>query len=140
MRRDTFKLLVFAAIVGFAILYGMELSSKGIENVNGPWETADNNARNGGTSASNEGDWTLPPRANSQDNRIPEKTGPTRDEDGNAGDGQADYWGDEEDYSIPRNDREPIVDRVSGKTADVLHDLSRNGIRMVVSLFDRVTG
>jgi hypothetical protein len=126
MRRDTFKMLVFAAIVGFAILYGMELSSKGIENVNGPMESA--NPSEGRTTAVDEGDWTLPPRETAQDNRVPDR------------DAERNYWGDEEEYAIPRNDREPIVDRVSGKTADVLHDLSRNGIRMVISIFDRMTG
>ncbi|RED65690.1 hypothetical protein [Cohnella lupini] len=126
MRRDTFKLLVFAAIVGFAILYGMELSSKGIENVNGPMESA--NPSEGRATTVDEGDWTLPPRETAQDNRVSDR------------DAERNYWGDEEEYAVPRNDREPIVDRVSGKTADVLHDLSRNGIRMVVSIFDRVTG
>ncbi len=125
MRRDSFKLLVFAAIVGFAILYGMELSSKGIENVNGPWESAGTNE--GRTTTADDGDWTLPPRETAQVSN-------------NVDDNPENYWGDEEEYAIPRNDREPIVDRVSGKTADVLHDLSRNGIRMVVSIFDRMTG
>ena len=128
MRRDTFKLLLMAGLLGFAVLYGMELSSKGIENVKGPWETE-------GTAIeqpAEDSDWTLPvkePRqgAKSTDGRRP----PT------AAEGEDEYG---EEYGIPRTDREPIVDRLSGKTAEVLHDLSRDGIRMVVSLFDKVLG
>jgi hypothetical protein len=127
MRRDTFKLLIFAGIVGFAILYGMELSSKGIETVNGPWETV--SPSDGGQSAAAEGDWTLPPNQTRDGER----------QNANPVD-SPDYQWEEEEYAIPRNDREPLVDRVSGKTAEVLHDLSRNGIRMVVSIFDKVMG
>jgi len=127
MRRDTFKLLIFAGIVGFAILYGMELSSKGIETVNGPWETVA--PSDGGQTAAEEGDWTLPPNHSRDGER----------QNANAVDTPGYQW-EEEEYAIPRNDREPLVDRVSGKTAEVLHDLSRNGIRMVVSIFDKVMG
>ncbi|WP_239617446.1 hypothetical protein [Cohnella mopanensis] len=124
MRRDTFKLLIFAGIVGFAILYGMELSSKGIESVNGPWETVSP----GNGTVANDNDWTLPVQNRNQNEQ-------------NANPVKSPYYqSEEEKVAIPRNDREPIVDRVSGKTAEVLHDLSRNGIRMVVSIFDRVLG
>ncbi|TFE31644.1 hypothetical protein [Cohnella luojiensis] len=131
MRRDTFKLLVFAAILGFAVLYGMELSSKGIENVNGSL-VSDTNGQ-----AVEEGDWTLPANQTPRDSQSPDQEASAqgrREAEDNLKD-----W-DEAELGIPRNDREPIVDRVSGKTADVLHDLSRNGIRMVVSIFDKVMG
>lgn len=131
MRRDTFKLLLFAGIIGFAILYGMELSSKGIESVNGPWETANptanstENSSSQGDALADESDWTLPARGRERTQTDPPEY----------------QWEEEEaEYGIPRYDREPIVDRVSGKTAEVLHDLSRNGIRMVLSIFDRVMG
>ncbi|WP_256760159.1 hypothetical protein [Cohnella sp. WQ 127256] len=123
MRRDTLKLLIFAGIVGFAVMYGMELSSKGIENINGPWETTNPTAVE--QSTAEEGDWTLPAGHYENPDKIPS---------------DADNWNNNEELSIPRYDREPIVDRVSGKTAEVLHDLSRNGIRMVVSIFDKVMG
>jgi hypothetical protein len=132
MRRDTFKLLVFAAILGFAVLYGMELSSKGIENVNGSL-VSDANGQ-----AVEEGDWTLPANQTPRDSQSPDQEASAqsrREAEDNLNDG----WNVDE-LGIPRNDREPIVDRVSGKTADVLHDLSRNGIRMVVSIFDKVMG
>jgi hypothetical protein len=126
MRRDTFKLLIFAGIIGFAILYGMELSSKGIKTVNGPWETPHPSMQGQEVADGSESDWTLPARGREQS--------PTESPAYPPGSEQT------EEYGIPRYDREPIVDRVSGKTAEVLHDLSRNGIRMVVSIFDRVLG
>jgi hypothetical protein len=122
MRRDSFKLLVFAGIIAFAVLYGMDLSSKGIENVNGPMATVD--------PASTDGVWKLPPADNSGKSNQPSSK-PVDD---------TPYYNWDEDPLIPRNDRKPIVDRVSGTTAKVLHDLSRNGIRIVVSIFDKVTG
>ncbi|RKP55187.1 hypothetical protein D7Z26_08190 [Cohnella endophytica] len=134
MRRDTFKLLIFAGIIGFAILYGMELSSKGIADVNGPMSTG--NPAAGEETTANSGDWTLPVTDNGQ--KGP-KTAPseTKSVAGANSDAENPY---DEGVAIPRDDREPIVDRVSGKTGEVLHDLSRNGIRIVVSLFDRVLG
>lgn len=123
MRRDTLKLLILAGIVGFAVLYGMELSSKGITDVNGSWDAGGNLP---GQQAPEE-EWPLPAR------QAPVREKPETSDDPYLG------W-DEEINAIPRNDHEPLVDRVSGKTAEVLHDLSRNGIRFVVSLFDRVTG
>ncbi|TVY00503.1 hypothetical protein [Cohnella terricola] len=131
MRRDTFKLLIMALILGFAVLYGMELSSRGIENVKGPWETQDPSL--GRSSSSSEEDWTLPPTGKKTDPSSVKKRFPAAGEESPFGE-------DSEQFGIPRNDREPIVDRVSGKTAEVLHDLSRGGIRFVVSLFDKVLG
>jgi hypothetical protein len=127
MRRDSFKLLVFAGIVAFAVLYGMDLSSKGIENVNGPLAT---NGLSADSQSSTDGDWSLPAANNAGKGN---QTSPPAVDD-------TPFYNWNEDPLIPRVDRKPIVDRVSGTTARVLHDLSRNGIRIVVSLFDKVTG
>ncbi|MFC4305545.1 hypothetical protein [Cohnella boryungensis] len=128
MRRDSFRLLIFAGILGFAILYGMELSSKGIESVQGSLSSEEPSG------ASGEEDWTLPATGKARG------SAPVDSQEGKWSDEAISPQGDEEEPTIPRNDREPIVDRVSGRTAEVLHDLSRNGIRMVVSLFDKVLG
>jgi len=133
MRRDSFKLLVLAGLLGFAVLYGMELSSKGIENVKGPWETPPAEYDQGNAA---EDDWTLP--ATGKPRNADETSGRARTDDGETESGEPESFGEESD--IPRDDREPIVDRVSGKTGEVLHDLSRNGIRFVVSWFDKVLG
>jgi hypothetical protein len=134
MRRDTIKLLVFAGIVGFAVLYGMELSSKGIEDVNGPWSGQNRVTEQ---EASMDEEWTLP--APTRETVQGGRTRPVVTAKPTADTSPYSDW-EEEEYGIPRNDRTPLVDRVSGKTAEVLHDLSREGIRMVVSLFDKVTG
>ncbi|MBO9599798.1 MAG: hypothetical protein J7559_18495 [Cohnella sp.] len=133
MRRDTFKLAMLAAIVAFAVLYGMELSSRGIENVNGKVVNTDD-----GTLSDLEAtdEWVLPTREPAKQRPSSEKTtdsGKLLDEE------QYNDW-DAELYDIPRNDHKPLVDRVSGATAEALHGISKGGIKFVVSLFDKVTG
>jgi hypothetical protein len=125
MRRDSIRLLVIAGIVGLAVLYGMELSSDGISRVYGPMQDSEPGGQAAADaagssrvrpSASEDEDWTLPPRKSSR------------------------YDERETSLVIPRSDRQPLVDRVSAATAEALHDISSGGIRFVVSLFDKVTG
>ena len=133
MRKDLFRLMMLAGAIVFAILYGMELASKGIANVNGPLETPAASDTAGEPPADDE--W-----------RLPERTGTATGGDGagnvsaGSGDRQAPAydWGDDEAAELPRKDSQPIVDRLSGATAELLSDLSRGGIRFVVSLFDSV--
>ncbi|MCD9023026.1 hypothetical protein [Cohnella silvisoli] len=132
MRRDSFKLLILAGIVAFAVLYGMDLSSKGIANVNGPLSTESPSSE---TQTSADGEWTLPNTDKTQQSNKNEASSVARQPVDDTP-----FYNWDEEQLIPRNDRKPIVDRVSGTTAKVLHELSRNGIRMVVSLFDKVTG
>jgi hypothetical protein len=136
MRRDTFKLLVLAGIVAFAVLYGMDLSSKGIEDVNGPWVSPSPTIAKQQTSTEEE--WTLPSPTPTRSTTRGKKT--VSSDTSKPVDDTPYYNWDEEKFGIPRIDHKPIVDRVSGKTAEVLHDLSRNGIKIVVSIFNRVTG
>lgn len=130
MRKDTFKLLVIAGIVAFAVLYGMELSSRGIENVNGKYEPIGESAED----PDKADEWALPARQPA--NQKPQSA--ERPSEARELEELNDY--DAELYGIPRDDRTPLVDRVSGATADVLHGLSKGGIKFVVSLFDKATG
>ncbi len=133
MRRDTFKLAMLAAIVAFAVLYGMELSSRGIEHVNGK-VVSDNDDSLSDLEVTEE--WVLPTREPAKQRPSSAKTtesGKLLDEE------QYNDW-DAELYEVPRNDHKPLVDRVSGATAEALHGISKGGIKFVVSLFDKVTG
>ncbi|WP_027088242.1 hypothetical protein [Cohnella panacarvi] len=133
MRRDTFKLAMLAAIVAFAVLYGMELSSRGIENVNGKVVNARDDSLSDVEAAD---EWVLPTREPAEQKpSSPRTTDPGKllDEE------QYNDW-DAELYDVPRNDHKPLVDRVSGATAEALHGISKGGIKFVVSLFDKVTG
>ncbi|MFC5532085.1 hypothetical protein [Cohnella yongneupensis] len=132
MRRETFKLLVLAAIVAFAVLYGMELSSKGIESVNGKYQSVGDSST-GDPEATDE--WTLP----SNERSVKQPTASKRQSSNTDGLSDLNDF-DEELYGIPRNDHKPLVDRVSGATAGVLHDLSKGGIKFVVSIFNKATG
>ena len=122
MRRDSFRLLLLAGVVVFAILYGMDLSSRGINRVYGPLDEQPDgiNPRTQQQQQSDSGDWTLPPQRTT--------------------DRQSSLSGRNQNLVIPRHDSEPLIDRVSGATAETLHGLSSGGIRFIVSLFDKVTG
>lgn len=146
MRKDSVKLLLMAGGLALAIMYGMELASSGIAAVHGPLGAA-GSSKGAGTVLHTEDDWIASDGQRSEEG--------TRTGSGNAADDPArngkkvgtsqesQREGTGTDSSgpvIPRHDREPIVDRVSGKTASVLHDVSKSGIRFVVSLFEKATG
>lgn len=124
MRRDSLRLLLLIGVIAFAVLYGMELSSSGIKNVYGPMDQLPSQRP---AEQTDDGTWSLPPdRTQTHPEAVPSETGGTGESDPEA------YF--------PRTDRQPLVDRVSGTTAEALHELSSGGIRFVVSLFDRMTG
>lgn len=134
MSKDGIKLLVLAGAVAFAVLYGMELASSGIASVYGPMETS---AADTKSTSTNDDAWTLPPRKT--DTAPSSRHGNSRT-DSAADDGAYVYEWEADWEAVPRQTRKPIVDRISGKTAEALHDLSSGGIRFVVTLFDRITG
>lgn len=115
MRNDSVKLLMLAGVIAFAVLYGMDLSTRGIERVYGPLDYPMATAPSAPSNAS--GDWTLPPRQNRPQTIVYDSG-----------------------IVIPRQDKVPLIDRVSSATAKTLHEISSGGIRFVVSLFDKVTG
>lgn len=121
MRRDSFRLLLLAGVVAFAVLYGMDLSSRGINRVYGPMDQqSDGASPRVQQQQQDDEDWTLPPR-------------PTANR-------QSSSFDRSEELVIPRHDSEPLVDRVSGAAAETLHGISSGGIRFIVSLFDKITG
>lgn len=116
MRKDSLRLLMFAGVVAFAVLYGMELSSKGISEVYGPMDQPAEPRQIMNAQEEEGEDWTLPPQRTVS---------------------RSEY---QEEILFPRNDRQPLVDQVSAAAAKTLHTISSGGIRFVVSLFDKVTG
>lgn len=115
MGRDSLRLLLLAGVVAFAVLYGMDLSSRGINRVYGPLEQPVQTPQ---AREIDEEGWTLPPRQ--AESRQPAA--------------QDRY------VVIPRPDSAPLIDRISGAAAETLHGISSGGIRFIVSLFDKVTG
>jgi hypothetical protein len=116
MAKDSVKLLLLAGMISFAVLYGMELSSRGIHKVYGPLDPSQTQ-QPAQVPAKGEEIWRLPP----------------------SGDGNG-VLSESPAEPIPSSGRKPMVDRVSGTAAETLHRLSSGGMRFVVSLFDRVTG
>jgi hypothetical protein len=115
VRKDTFRLLMLIGVIGFAVLYGMELASTGIHRVYGPIE--DPVVGRPSPSDSDDEEWRLPPRHPSSSVYV-----------------------QNDPYDFPRNDREPLLDRLSSATAETLHHISSGGIRLIVSLIEKVTG
>jgi len=116
MKKDTFRLLMLIGAIGFAVLYGMELASTGIGRVYGPMETPAA-ARPAPWTAEEDDEWRLPPPERGHSTYVPA-----------------------DPYPIARSGREPLIDRLSSATAEVLHHISGGGIRFIVSLFDKITG
>ncbi|WP_080840558.1 hypothetical protein [Cohnella massiliensis] len=134
MKRDIWKLSIVAALLVLAMMYGMELASSGISNVYGPLEGEE--IRSGEAGETVPDPETAPEEARERAERTEEGTP--------AGQRYADEppgiaYDSEAEPTIPRNDSEPVVDRLAGKTAETLQQLSKSGIRFIVSLFDQAT-
>jgi hypothetical protein len=129
MGRDMFRLLFGAAIIAFAVLYGMELARSGIAGVYGPMAVSDRELFRQTESVLRPGGGASSP------------------------DGQASRWGTggwtggpesagvpDEKWDVPPWDgRRPIVDRLAGEAARALNRLSQGGIRLIVTAFSRTT-
>ncbi|MCC3375675.1 hypothetical protein [Cohnella sp. REN36] len=136
MGRDMLKFAVFAGLIVFAVMYGMELANSGINTVYGPVDRS-------GAASTRSPQASSPPRQTADGGRsdgryADEPPGLAVDGATDAADGGTAVGPD--GYAIPRNDHEPAVDRLAGKTAEALQSLSKGGIRFIVSLFDKVAG
>jgi len=134
MRRDSIKLMLLAGVVAFAVLYGMDLAGSGIQRVYGPLDNPGATAEDGsGYGPAADDASAVKPDAKSAEN-------------GSASGRSSRYYAREpegiafdnpDEPVIPRFGKEAVVDRIAGKTGEVLHDLSKEGIRMVAHLFDQ---
>lgn len=122
MRRFSTQLGVLSLLLLVAVLYGMELTSSGIERINGPALERTTGAAAKSVPAAEDdravdSEWV-------HDHEVELKkivSTPL------------------EEPVIPNAAREPGVDRLADKTAGLLQIVAHHGIRMVVSLFDSIT-
>lgn len=131
MGRDAMKLLLFAGMIAFAVLYGMELASGGIAGVYGPMDESDRELYRQTASVLRPDAETRFTGERGQGSRWPDD-GPA-DGRGSAG-LAAEAWD-----SPPWDGRRPVVDRLAGEAARVLSRLSQGGIRLIVTAFSRTT-
>lgn len=164
MGRSLGKLVLVAALAGFAVLFGMELADDGIKSVYGPVDNGggsavvDRQQADDGTSASRSRYYGEEPPGIAYEGDGTAGTGAVRRSGSNGGSlsgtsgarsGRVSGYDDTrsgaaagaDDYgAIPRPDGEPLVDSLADKTASALQALSQGGVRAVVSLFDKLSG
>jgi len=147
MGRSIGKFAILSALVGLAVLFGMELADDGIRSVYGP-------VGGDGASAVSDGSRTNDSSASGQRSRYyaEEPQGIAYDDGAaaprtdrrNAATGRATAQeqplATQDPYEIPRPGGEPLVDSLADKTASTLQRLSQGGVRAVVSLFDKLSG
>ncbi|WP_027091159.1 hypothetical protein [Cohnella thermotolerans] len=119
MGRDVFKLLLVGGAIAFAVMFGMELASSGINTVYGPVDAASGAASTGRA----EEPALSPPATAGRFGSEP----PGISLNGT------------EEAQIPRLDHKPIINKIASGTAEMLQNASRGGIRFIVGLFDKST-
>ncbi|MDG0812101.1 hypothetical protein [Cohnella rhizosphaerae] len=150
MGRSMGRLMLIAALIALAVLFGMEMADDGIRTVYGPVGGNGAAITDGGSAADSRADqrsryYAEEPQGIAYEGRSVEPEAPAsgaargRDSTESARGGQA--GGETQDpYAIPRPDGEPLVDSLADKTASTLQKLSQSGVRAVVSLFDKLSG
>ncbi len=122
MGKDLFRLILVGGAIVFAILFGMELASNGIGDVYGPMETP--------AGAGTHPEAGIRPDAG---------TAPSAEEGRFGSEPPGISVGETDDAPIPRLDHTPVIDRLAGKTAEILQNASKDGIHFIVNLFSKTT-
>lgn len=134
MRRNPFKWMVLGGILAIVVMYGIEMSSSGIERVYGPLDDPDPYIEEVSTKpAAN----TVKEHLKAQQQKIAKLERELAELK------QMTITGEEETTDF--NDRlpgvaleaeQPAVNRIADSTSGLLKNMSSEGIRLVVSLFD----
>lgn len=142
MKRNTLKWTVLGGAMAIIIMYGIDMSSAGIERIYGPVEGTDEYTE---TAAPEE---TVKPRnefAVSQQKKIAELEKELAELKRLASLAEAEYSPVPTESIVNENDRlpgvptpndQPAVNRIADSTSGLLQNMSSEGIRMVVSIFD----
>lgn len=125
MNRKTWKLLLLGGAITFVVLFGMEMSTSGIERIYGPMDGSRQYDYDNGEQV----------YANETDRRIAELEKELDDIRRIAyGD---EYVGENERLpGMPVEDEQAAVNKMADSTSGLLQTASSKGIRFVVSLFD----
>ncbi|MBB6636196.1 hypothetical protein [Cohnella thailandensis] len=138
MRKDLFKLMIVAGAILFAVLFGMELASSGIQSVYGPVDSGGSASSGGNRNEASADPVADNPRyQDSYEEEAPENARYGNEPEGISYDSEA--AAQEGEAVIPRLDRPSMVDRLAGKTAEALQSASKGGIHFIVNLFNRTT-
>ncbi|KRE54198.1 hypothetical protein [Paenibacillus sp. Soil522] len=144
MKRNTLKWTVLGGAMAIIIMYGIDMTSAGIERIYGPVEGADEYTE---TASPEE---TVNPRnefAVSQQKKIAELEKELEELKRLASLAEAEYTPapapaesiaaeNERLPGVPTQNDQPAVNRIADSTSGLLQNMSSEGIRMVVSIFD----
>jgi len=160
MRHDRWRWAALGGLIVIALMYGMELASSGITKIYGPLppagavgDAADAPASSaagpyGGESGEEfaspppqrEADLDDPVLSNARERRLARELAEPEDREGyleepaNAGDAIGLV------PVLPPRTNEPTVNKLADGASGLLQDVSSGGIRLVVHLFDALTG
>lgn len=125
MNRKTWKVLLLGVTIAFIVLFGMEMSTSGIERIYGPMDGSEPYG------------YSREDRvyASETDRRIAELERELDDIRRIAYGGE--YAGEHDRLpGMPVEDEQAAVNKIADSTAGLLQTASSKGIRFVVSLFD----
>lgn len=148
MGRSIGKFAILSALVGLAILFGMELADDGIRSVYGPVggegttavSDGNGNRTNEGLSGQRSRYYAEEPQGIAYDDGAAATGTNSRTAASGRASTQEQPVATQDPYEIPRLGGEPLVDSLADKTASTLQRLSQGGVRAVVSLFDKLSG
>ncbi|MEV5028658.1 hypothetical protein [Paenibacillus sp. LPE1-1-1.1] len=147
MKRNALKWTVLGGALAIIVMYGIDMSSHGIERIYGPVEDADEYTEN------IQPEVTVNPNPEEsfeteQQKKIAElekeleelKKMASRGDSENSSE-TAENTSDVNERlpGVPLQDDQPAVNRIADSTSGLLQNMSSEGIRMVVSIFDGLT-
>lgn len=142
MKRNTLKWTVLGGAMAIIIMYGIDMSSAGIERIYGPLEGADEY-----TETASPEETVIPHNefAVAQQKKIAQLEKELAELKRLASLAEAEYspapaesiaTENERLPGVPPQNDQPAVNRIADSTSGLLQNMSSEGIRMVVSIFD----
>ncbi|WP_138753312.1 hypothetical protein [Paenibacillus sinopodophylli] len=146
MRRNSLKWTLLGGSLAIVILYGIDVSSKGIERIYGPIEESGNYTE---IVQQQEREKPVETFEMVQQTKIAELEKELEQLKRMAEMGSEEYTSEFEDSQLPDSgvrlsgvpvvDDRPAVNRIADSTSGLLQNMSSEGIRFVVSIFDGLT-
>lgn len=142
--KSAMKWTLLGGALAFVILYGIEMSSSGIERIYGPIEAEDGYTEIVQPEPSAQPVNEIDPTRQKIE-QLEKELAEIKRQAGLASD--SDWSGEEEELplenerlpGIPLENDQPAVNRLADSTSGLLENMSSEGIRIVVSIFDGLT-
>ncbi len=147
MRKNPFKWLIVGGALAVIVMYGLELSTSGIARVYGPLEGEGGYAQaplqETDSLRAEERELTYQEKKIAQLERELEELKRQAAKGGSARADESSYETDSAAENrlpgIPLDDSQPTVNQLADSTSGLLQNMSSEGIRFIVSIFDGLT-